>query len=124
MSATGSDVSMLANNFVSYLKGGLKTNDGGLATSFRVVNPLDPHSEPANINFHVERPYFELPQGGIPSLPQGGPGQPGPCSYHSQAHLCLTCLLESFLLAVSWKDGPQFLGHTKPMGLTVFAGCW
>ncbi|BDA51604.1 hypothetical protein COCOBI_19-1600 [Coccomyxa sp. Obi] len=77
--ANGNNAQTLANHFVSYLKGGLSTPDGGLADKITFENPFDPNSKPINLKFNAERPYFNLPQGGLPYLAQpqaGGLGGP------------------------------------------------
>lgn len=66
--ANGNNAQTLANHFVSYLKGGLSTPDGGLADKITFENPFDPDSKPINLKFNAERPYFNLPQVGAPAV--------------------------------------------------------
>ena len=66
--ANGNNAQTLANHFVSYLKGGLSTPDGGLADKITFENPFDPDSKPINLKFNAERPYFNLPQVGGPCI--------------------------------------------------------
>ena len=40
--------------------------DGGLADKLSLENPFDPNSKPINLKFNAERPYFNLPQVGLP----------------------------------------------------------
>ena len=56
------------------MQGDLKTADGGLADNLKLENPFDPNSKPINLKFDAERPYFNLPQGGLPSLSLPGSG--------------------------------------------------
>ncbi|KAK9828062.1 hypothetical protein WJX81_007140 [Elliptochloris bilobata] len=70
---------VLSSHFKSYLQGGFSTPSGGISIkNLSVLNPFDPNAKPINLRFSAERPSFNLPQGGIPGLPQPGTAGAGP----------------------------------------------